>query len=108
MKILFLNLMMNDMVNIEDIMQNPTPGILTDLNSVQINCDIDNRNDIYALSKLCVNGSDWNEFECIADLDHQRISRRALGVWAIIVSFVGVLGNILMLLSVPFAARRKR
>ena len=87
--------MMNGMANLKDMMHHHHA-----LNSVQIDCDIDNPNDIYTLSKICVNGSNWDEFECIYDLDHQIFSRRAIGVWAIIVSFVGVFGNILILLSV--------
>ena len=91
------------MANITDIIHHHHA-----MNSIQIDCDVDNPTDIYILSKTCVNGSDWKEFECIYDLDHQIFSRRALGAWAIIVSFVGVFGNTLMLLSVPFAASRKR
>ena len=95
----------NEMAN---VMDEQTAVFSTAFNSVQINCEIDKPNDIYTLSKLCVNGSNWNEFECIYGLEHQRFSRRALGVWAIIVSLVGVFGNTLTLLSVPFAALRKR
>ena len=76
--------------------------------STPITCDKDNQNDIYTLSKFCVNGSDWSNLECIHDIDEQSLSRNALGIWAIVVSLAGIIGNVLTLLAVPFAANRKR
>ena len=78
------------------------------LSSTQITCDKSNQNDVYILSKYCVNGSDWINLDCIHDIDEQSLSRNALGIWAIVVSLAGIMGNVLTLLAVPFAAKRKR
>ena len=78
------------------------------LSSTQITCDKSNQNDVYTLSKFCVNGSDWSNLECIHDIEEQSFSRNILGIWAIIVSVAGIIGNVLTLLAVPFAANRKR
>ena len=76
--------------------------------STQITCDKSNQNDVYILSKFCVNGSDWINLDCIHDIDKQSLSRNALDIWAIVVSLAGITGNVLTLLEVPFAAKRKR
>ena len=54
-----------------------------------------------------VNGSFDVSF-CINLLDDRRSWRVALGIWAIIVTVVGVIGNIFTLLAIPYAAQRQR
>ena len=61
----------------------------------------------YYLSKLCVNGS-YEETLCIPELDRQLPYRVALGVWGLIVMVFGVIGNLLTLLSIPYAAQKQR
>ena len=67
-----------------------------------LSCDKDN---IYELSKLCVNGSDDGTLDCL--LDHNPY-HTALGIWAVFVIVFAVLGNLLTLLAIPYAAHRKR
>ena len=45
---------------------------------------------------------------CINLLDDRRSWRVALGIWSIIVTVVGVIGNIFTLLAIPYAAQRQR
>ena len=54
-----------------------------------------------------VNGSFDVSF-CINLLDDRRSWRVALGIWSIIVTIVGVIGNIFTLLAIPYAAQRQR
>ena len=54
-----------------------------------------------------VNGSFDVSF-CINLLDDRRSWRVALGIWSIIVTVVGVIGNIFTLLAIPYAAQRQR
>ena len=65
----------------------------------------------YLLSKLCVNSSSTDpSLECIQnynDITHIGL-RKLLGIWSIIVGGFGVAGNLLTLLAIPYAARRKR
>ena len=107
----------NMMVNSTSIMLQTPVSTSIRLSSTEISCHKSNhdafdehehQNDIYTLSKFCVNGSDWSNLECIHDIDEQSFSRNILGIWAIIVSVVGIIGNVLTLLAVPFAADRKR
>ena len=82
-----------------------------------LTCDIRNKTHIAILSTLCVNGSfDFDlcngcdggmENLCLPE-DEKRSWRIALGIWGLVVSFIGVVGNIFTLLAVPFAAQRQR
>ena len=96
------------MVNSTDIMLQIPVTTSISFSSTEISCHKSNQNGIYTLSKFCVNGSDWSNLECIHDIDEQSFSRNILGIWAIVVSVAGIIGNVLTLLAVPFAADRKR
>ena len=82
-----------------------------------LTCDGRNKTHIGILSTLCVNGSfDVNicngcdgmiENLCMPE-DEKRSWRMALGIWGLIVSLIGIVGNIFTLLAVPYAAQRKR
>ena len=74
----------------------------------QLSCDENHPRDVYVLSKLCVNGSYEDHLDCVSHLDQQRPYRATLGVWGIVVTIVGVLGNLLTLLAVPYAANQKK
>ena len=64
---------------------------------------------IHLLSKLCVNGSNSNGcYDCFDKSFETCPYRKSLGVWAIIMMFVGVLGNLLTLLAIPYAAKNRR
>ena len=54
-----------------------------------------------------VNGSFDVSF-CINLLDDRRLWRVALGIWSIVVTVVGLFGNIFTLLAIPYAAQRQR
>ena len=54
-----------------------------------------------------VNGSFDVSF-CINLLDDRRSWRVALGIWSIVVTVVGLFGNIFTLLAIPYAAQRQR
>ena len=54
-----------------------------------------------------VNGSFDVSF-CLNLLDDRRSWRVALGIWSIVVTVVGVIGNIFTLLAIPYAAQRQR
>ena len=43
---------------------------------------------------------------CISKEDKKY--RMALGIWALVIAIIGILGNILTLLAIPYAARKKR
>ena len=34
--------------------------------------------------------------------------RVVLGIWAVVIAVIGILGNLLTLLAIPYAARKKR
>ena len=101
-------LLVRQLFNSTNIMLFTPVNTSINLSSTQITCDKSNQNDVYTLSKFCVNGSDWSNLECIHDIEEQSFSRNILGIWAIIVSVAGIIGNVLTLLAVPFAADRKR
>ena len=82
---------------------------LYNLNDTYIACNRNNSNNIYQLSKFCVNDSNVNGlYECLPNDLENCPYRIALGCWAIIVMIIGVLGNMLTLLALPYAAKRKR
>ena len=65
---------------------------------------------IYLLSKLCVNGSNTDNLECIQNYNDITywVLRKLLGIWSILVGSLGISGNLLTLLAIPYAAKRKR
>ena len=72
-----------------------------------LSCDAEHKTDVGILSHLCVNGS-YDQNLCIYHLDEQRPYRIALGIWALIVMMLGVFGNLITLLAIPYAAKRQR
>ena len=64
---------------------------------------------MYLLSEICVNGSDTTSMECVLTSYDARtwILRYIVGTWLAVVSLVGIFGNLITLLSIPFAAKRK-
>ena len=78
-------------------------------NDTFIACNRNNSNNIYKLSKFCVNGSNFDGlYECLPNDLENCPYRIALGCWAILVMIIGVLGNLLTLLALPYAAKKKR
>ena len=72
-------------------------------------CDPGNLTAIYLLSKLCVNGSNIDgAYDCFDKSMEKCPYRNGLGVWAIVIIFIGVSGNLLTLLAIPYAARHRR
>jgi hypothetical protein len=72
-------------------------------------CHHNHSSEIFLLSKLCVNGSNINgEYDCFDKSFEHCPYRKSLGVWAIIIMFIGVFGNLLTLLAIPYAARKQR
>lgn len=67
-------------------------------------------NNTYLLSKLCVNGSGTENLECIQNYNDitYLVLRKLLGIWSVLVGGLGISGNLLTLLAIPYAARRKR
>ena len=72
-------------------------------NISDIMCDRTNSRTVLELSEVCV-----NEYVSGCIPKEEQYYRKALGIWAIIIGVVGVLGNILTLLAIPYAARKKR
>ena len=72
-------------------------------------CDPKNLTAINLLSKLCVDGSNVDgAYHCFDDSMTRCPYRNSLGLWAIVIIFIGVLGNLLTLLAIPYAARHRR
>ena len=92
-------------------------GTCVDPEENYLACDSNNPRNISVLSKLCVNGCNTYvhvndsyipKYDCFPmDLKHCPY-RRALGMWAILIMFIGVIGNLLTLLAIPHAAKKKR
>ena len=70
-------------------------------------CDANEKCNLFNLSNLCTNGT-YNETRCIPDLEERIPFRVGMGVWGIIVVLFGVLGNLITLISVPYASKRQR
>ena len=78
-------------------------------NETYPSCNSSDPNAIHLLSKLCVNGSNIDGVHDCFDKSMMHCPyRKSLGVWAIIIIVIGVLGNLLTLLAVPYAARHRR
>jgi len=62
------------------------------------------------LSKLCVNGSNTENVECVQNYNDVTyvVLRKLVGLWSIFVGSLGISGNLLTLLAIPYAAKRKR
>ena len=86
----------------------PIDQLNVDLNGTYLFCE-DGKN-VYLLSKLCVDGSYVEHLECIKNIDDTTnlLIRNLLGIWSVLVGSFGIAGNLLTLLAIPYAARRKR
>ena len=73
-------------------------------------CKSGENSTIYLLSKLCVNGSNTDNVECVQNSNDisYLVLRKLVGLWSIVVGSLGVSGNLLTLLAIPYAAKRKR
>ena len=75
-----------------------------------LRCEQGANSTIYLLSKLCVNGSNTDKVECLQN--HEDITymilRKMVAIISILIGLLGVSGNLLTLLAIPYAAKRKR
>ena len=71
-------------------------------------CDKARVNNISFLSKVCVDGTDNGTLDCLTEDADEVKYRTALGIWAIVILIVGVFGNALTLLALPYAAHKRR
>ena len=76
-------------------------------NSNDLVCQ-ENYTDAILVCNICLNGCDTDIIECSPNETKHCSYRRALGIWACFIMVVGILGNVLTLLAVPYAARKKR
>ena len=76
----------------------------------QWECKTGENSTIYLLSKLCVNGSNTANVECVQNYNDisYLVLRKLVGLWSILVGSLGISGNLLTLLAIPYAAKRKR
>ena len=63
---------------------------------------------VYDLSLFCTNQSKSDEESKICFPDDIRSYSVLAGIWCVINAVVGFSGNLLTLLAIPFAARRKK
>ena len=70
--------------------------------------------EVELLSHICLNGSlsylgreKWNE-RCFPNYGENLVWRRLAGVWSLFNFFVGLLGNLLTLVAVPYATWKRR
>ena len=69
----------------------------------------DSIEDIYWLSRICINGTDSNEFECVKFYSWSvTVIRKGIGIWFLFVAILGTFGNLMTLIAIPYAARHKR
>ena len=69
----------------------------------------DSVEDIYWLSRICINGTYSNEFECVKFYSQSvTIIRKGIGIWFLCVAILGTFGNLMTLIAIPYAARHKR
>ena len=65
--------------------------------------------EIYLLNQLCTLSSNATKYECFKFYNNiTDIARQISGGWLILVGTVGILGNLATLLTIPYAAKRKR
>ena len=77
-------------------------------NSQHLTCDPTNDSAILKLSRHCVNSDVQDgKFDCFPQEISIHFSNFA-GSWCIINAFIGLAGNLLTLLAIPYAYKRKR
>ena len=67
-----------------------------------------NYTDAISICKFCGNGCESDTIQCPPYELKECTYRQVLGLWAVFIIIFGVLGNMLTLLAVPYAARKKR
>ena len=91
------------------IFSNPTMSGI-EQHEFDLRCEQGANSTIYLLSKLCVNGSNTDKLECLQN--HEDITymilRKLVAIISILIGLLGVSGNLLTLLAIPYAAKRKR
>lgn len=77
---------------------------------IQWECIGGENSTIFLLSKMCVNGSNAENVECVRNYNDisYLVLRKLVGLWSILVGSLGISGNLLTLLAIPYAAKRKR
>jgi hypothetical protein len=81
--------------------------MVTNNNTNVFTCNTNNKTHLGYLAELCTNGTYGKEL-CIPELEEKVPFRACLGVWGLIVVLFGVFGNLLTLISVPYASKRQR
>ena len=66
-----------------------------------------NYTDALFVCKFCGTGCDSDIIQCNSYELQECTYRQVLGLWAIFIIIFGILGNVLTLLAVPYAAKRK-
>ena len=65
--------------------------------------------DIHSLSQYCTSGSKISSHECFKFYSNATdLIRQISGIWLLIVGTVGILGNLATLITIPYAAKKKR
>ena len=73
------------------------------------NYSCNNTHDIHELGHLCFDSSIASQYECVKKLTIEvELIRIGSGIWRIVVAVIGIIGNLTTLITVPYAARRKR
>jgi len=73
-------------------------------------CSVDS---IYEMSIACTSPDKnftYNGFSCLTHLEDEplRTLRKVAGIWCIMNGVVGFIGNLLTLLAIPYASKRKK
>ena len=64
---------------------------------------------IHYFNHVCTSGGNTSQYECFKFYNNMTDTvRQIAGTWLIMVGTVGILGNITTLLTIPYAAYRKR
>ena len=64
---------------------------------------------IHSFSHVCTSGSNLLQYECFKFYNNMTDTiRQIAGAWLIILGTVGILGNLITLLTIPYAANKKR
>ena len=67
-----------------------------------------NSTDAIKVCKLCGNTCQSETIDCSQYELRECTYRQILGLWAVFIIIFGILGNLLTLLAIPYAARKKR
>ena len=67
-----------------------------------------NHTDVILVCKRCGNSCFSEDIKCSSYALRECTYRQLLGLWAVFIIIFGVLGNLLTLLAIPYAARKKR